>query len=282
MKKIPFYKLSGSGNDFILIDNRKKILRGKSPSRLAAAICTHRMSVGGDGMILIEKARNLKKADFRWRLFNADGTEAEMSGNGARCAARFAHLKKIAPKLMSFETLAGLVQAEIRKTHVRIRMPDPVSLKTDLTIALKSGSRLVHFINTGVPQVVVFVENVDSLDLVRIGREIRNHRLFQPAGANVNFVKRINSKTARLRTYERGVEDETLACGTGATATALITAYLGKGSSPMTLTPQSGVPLRVFFNWDGSAFSEVFLEGDARVVYSGVLWEEAFFKTSKK
>ncbi|HEY5648468.1 MAG TPA: diaminopimelate epimerase [Nitrospiria bacterium] len=282
MKKIPFFKLSGTGNDFILVDNRRKLLKGQAPNRLAAAVCTHRMSVGGDGLILIEKARNPKKANFRFRLFNADGGEAEMSGNGARCAARFAYIKKIAPKNMTFETLAGPVEAQIKAKNVRIRMPLPLALKPDVAIPLADGIVHGHFINTGVPQTVLFVEDIDAIDVFRLGREIRNHRLFKPAGTNVNFASLINSKNVRMRTYERGVEDETLACGTGATATALIAGALGKGSSPMTLKQRSGFPLRVFFNWNGTEFSDVFLEGDARVIYAGDMWEEAVFKAPPK
>lgn len=282
MKKIPFFKMSGTGNDFILVDNRRKILKDRAPNRLAAAVCTNHLSVGGDGLILIEKARKPKEANFRWRLFNADGTEAEMSGNGARCAARFAYLKKIAPKIMVFETLAGLVEAQIKGKNVKVRMPVPLSFEPDVAIPLAEGTFHGHFINTGVPQLVLFVEDIDEIDVFGIGRKIRNHKRFQPAGTNVNFAKLLSSRNVRMRTYERGVEDETLACGTGATATALIAGALGKGSSPMTLRQRSGFSLRVYFKWNGTHFSDVFLEGDARVVYSGEMWDEAVFRLPSK
>ncbi len=274
MKKIPFFKMSGSGNDFILIDNRRQILKGRHLNRMAAAICAHRLSVGGDGLILIEPARDRRRAHFRWRLFNSDGTEAELSGNGGRCAARFAYLKKIAPARMVFETLAGPIRAEVKRADVKIQMPTPKPPQLDMKIPIKGKSHLGHFINTGVPHAVLFVDDPAETDVVTLGRMIRQHDLFRPAGTNVNFVSILGPGLARMRTYERGVEDETLACGTGAVAAALIAGAMGRGNSPMTLRQQSGMSLRVHYRWDGKEFSEVFLEGDARVIYAGDLWEE--------
>jgi diaminopimelate epimerase len=275
MKKIPFMKLSGSGNDFILIDNRRNPLKGIPLNRFTAAISRHRLSVGGDGVILIEKPKT-RSAHFRWRLFNADGTEAEMSGNGGRCAARFAYLRKIAPKRMVFETLAGTVRAEILGARVRIEMPVPKDLRLEIKIPVAGQTYLGHFLNTGVPHTVLFVDDPAKSDVAGLGRAIRYHELFQPAGTNVNFAVVESPHRIRMRTYERGVEDETLACGTGAVATALVAGVLGRGSSPITLVPQSGQTLGVDFRWDGRAFSDVFLEGDARAVTSGDILEEAW------
>ena len=272
--------MSGSGNDFILIDNRRGVLKdfkGRRLNRLAAAICTHRLSIGGDGLILIEPARNPKAAHFRWRLFNADGTEAELSGNGGRCAARFAYLKKIAPAKMVFETLAGPIRAEIKGANVKIQMPAPKSLQLDIKIPVRDKTYVGHFLNTGVPHTVLFVDDPASVSVVELGRMIRRHELFQPAGTNVNFATIKTPRSAQMRTYERGVEDETLACGTGAVATALIAGALGRGTSPMTLRQQSGMPLRVYYRWNGQDFSEVSLEGDARVVYTGEMGDEVLF-----
>jgi diaminopimelate epimerase len=277
MKKIPFYKMSGSGNDFILVDNRRGILKnfkGRQINRFAAAVCAHRMSVGGDGLILIEPADHPKTAHFRWRLFNADGTEAELSGNGGRCAARFAYLKKIAPARMVFETLAGPIRAEIKGPNVKIQMPTPQSLQLNVKIPVGDKTYLGHFLNTGVPHTVLFVDNPASVEVVPLGRAIRHHELFQPAGTNVNFATIRTPRLVKMRTYERGVEDETLACGTGAVATALIAGALGRGRSPMTLRQQSGMALRVYYRWDGRNFSDVFLEGDARVAYTGEMGDE--------
>jgi diaminopimelate epimerase len=280
-KTIPFFKMSGSGNDFILIDNRKNILKGVNLARLVRTICRHRLSVGGDGVILIERPRS-RRFDFRWRLFNADGGEAEMSGNGGRCAARLAHLIGAAPKKMAFETLAGPVRAEVdeggrgRPARVKIEMPAPKDLQLDVKIRVEGETYLGHFVNTGVPHTVLYVEDLDGTDAFSLGRAIRYHSLFQPAGTNVNFVKLKNARRADMRTYERGVEEETLACGTGAVAAALISGALSRGTSPMDLRQKSGMPLRVHFRWNGRSFSDVFLEGDALLVYSAELQEEAW------
>lgn len=278
MKKITFYKMSGSGNDFILIDNRRGQLKGDSPGKLAAAICRHRLSVGADGLILLEKAR-ARSAHFRWRLFNADGTEAEMSGNGARCAARLAYILKIAPKKMAFESLAGLVRAEMtgrRNDRVKIEMPGPKDLKLDMKLPFADETRLGHFINSGVPHFLYRVDDVEGADVVGLGRRTRNHDAFKPAGTNVNFARVTDRHTVIMRTYERGVEDETLACGTGAVATALILGVMNLVSSPVALRQRSGQILTVLFKIDGRRFTNVFLEGDAGIIYKGELWEDAW------
>jgi diaminopimelate epimerase len=279
-------KLSGSGNDFILVDNRKRIVDPKQAGALAAKACSHRMSVGGDGLILIESSR---RADFRWRLFNADGSEAEFSGNGARCAARFAYLKKIAPRRMRFETLAGLIDAEMVPattgaqgrasrplTAVKVRFPDPKGLRLNLRVGVGGLEREAHFIDTGVPHCVYLVDDPDRTDVISIGRTTRYHELFQPAGTNVNFIKVLDPHRIRIRTYERGVEDETLACGTGSIASALIANLLGKVASPVTLIPQSGVELVVHFSSRNGTFRDVYLQGDARAVYEGRMLPDAW------
>jgi diaminopimelate epimerase len=277
-RTITFYKASGSGNDFILIDNRRGALRGVDPSQLAASICRQHLSVGGDGLILFEKPRG-RGAQFRWRLFNADGSEAEMSGNGGRCAARVAYLLGIAPKKMTFETLAGPVHAEITGrggATVKIEMPAPHGLQLDLKLPFDGETRVGHFINTGVPHFVYLVQDAAGADVFGIGRKTRQHEAFKPAGTNVNFAKITGRHTIEMRTYERGVEDETLACGTGATATALIAGALGLAESPLRLRQKSGQLLTVYFSWDGRAFGRIFLEGDARVIYKGELWDEGW------
>lgn len=293
-RPIPFMKLSGSGNDFILIDNRRQVVAPRRAGALAVKICAHRMSVGGDGLILIERSR---RADFRWRLFNADGSEAEFSGNGARCAARFAYLKRIAPKRMRFETLAGMIEAELvavssdrrggktvaRKalTAVKVRFPDPSRLQLYLRVPIQGPSgepevREAHFIDTGVPHCVYFVDDPERVDVVGIGRPTRHHALFHPAGTNVNFIKVLDPHRIRIRTYERGVEDETLACGTGSIAAVLVASLVAKVESPVTLIPQSGLALTVHFTSRGDSFTDVYLEGDARAVYEGVMLPEAW------
>jgi diaminopimelate epimerase len=273
--------MSGSGNDFILIDNRRNVLKGHNVSRMAKAICQHHLSVGGDGLIILEPTKT-RNVHFRWRLFNADGSEAEMSGNGGRCAARFAYLFGMAPRKMVFETLGGTVRAEVLKstrgkgTSVKLEMPIPKDLQLDVKIRVVNQTYVGHFINTGVPHAVLFTEDIDGLDIISLGRNIRHHPLFQPAGTNVNFAAIKNPRSVQMRTYERGVEDETLACGTGAVATALVAGALSQGTSPMVLRQRSGMDLRVHYRWDGQGFSDVYLEGDARLIYTGELQEEAW------
>ncbi len=246
----------------------------------------HRLSVGGDGLILIERSR---RADFRWRLFNADGSEAEFSGNGARCAARFAYLKRIAPRRMRLETLAGIIEAEmvsgpvgrkserVRKpTAVKVRFPDPTGLRLHLRVSINGIEREAHFIDTGVPHCVYLVDDPETVDLVGIGRPTRYHELFRPAGTNVNFIKILDPHRIQIRTYERGVEDETLACGTGSIASALIASLLAKVESPVTLIPQSGLELTVYFASRGNSITDVYLQGDARAVSEGRILPDAW------
>jgi diaminopimelate epimerase len=285
-KPIPFMKLSGSGNDFILIDNREGIVAPRRGGALAAKVCAHRMSVGGDGLILIEHSR---RADFRWRLFNADGSEAAFSGNGARCAARFAYLKRIAPRRMRIETPAGVIEAEmvaglpgrkgrtVREAEaVKVRFPDPTGLRLHLRVPIAGVEREAHFIDAGVPHCVYLVDDPDTVDVVGIGRPTRHHPLFQPVGTNVNFIKIVDPHRIRIRTYERGVEDETLACGTGAIASTLIASLVGKVESPVTLVPESGLELTVHFGSRGGTFTEVYLQGDARAVSEGRILPDAW------
>ena len=169
-KAIPFFKMSGCGNDFILIDHRKKFLKDSDLERFAASICRHRLSVGGDGLILLEKPKK-KGVNFIMRLFNADGSEAEFSGNGGRCAARLAYLLKIAPAKMAFETLAGLIRARIRGEDVTIQFPIPQNLRLGLKIPVDGKTYEGHFLNTGVPHLVYFVSDLEKAEVVPLGQE---------------------------------------------------------------------------------------------------------------
>ena len=273
MKPIPFYKMSGSGNDFIIIDNRQAVVPEGRLKQLVVGACRRKMSVGADGMILIEPSNTV---DFRWRFFNADGSLPDMCGNGARCAARFAFIHGIADRKMAFDTLAGTIEATVGESAVKIRMTDPRNLKTGYGLDLNGATVVVGSVNTGVPHVVTVVNDIEAIDVVETGRLIRNHPDFAPDGTNANFVADGPAGQLLIRTYERGVEDETLACGTGNVAAALILAHERGLTSPVTLTTRSGGPLTVHFNTEGDRYTDVFLEGDARVIYSGDLWEEAW------
>jgi diaminopimelate epimerase len=268
---IAFWKMNGAGNDFIVIDHRKPLIPVERMAEFARLVCRRKFSVGADGLFLLEPSQ---VADFRWRFFNADGSEAEMCGNGARCVARFAYMNGLAAARMRFETLAGIIDASVADTQVTIRMPAPHSLQLDLEVEAAGQGWTVHSVNTGVPHLVVFVDDLDRVDVDALGRTFRYHARFAPAGTNVNFVAR-NKERLAIRTYERGVEAETMACGTGATAAAVVAVARGLAASPVQLTTRGGVPLRVQFSGDGPAADHVLLRGPAHVVYRGELTVEA-------
>ena len=273
MEPIPFYKMSGAGNDFIIIDNRQQTVADTNLTSFISSVCRRRMSAGADGLILIESSEIY---DFRWRFFNSDGSKAEMCGNGARCAARFAHMNGIAGTTLSFETEAGVIQAQINQDRVKVKMPDSSDLKLGYSLELSDRSLEISSINTGVPHVVVMVEQIDNIDVVALGKEIRFHPGFAPAGTNANFVYRSKSNEIMLRTYERGVEDETLACGTGAIASAIVSACQLNMNSPIDVQTRSGVYLTIHFSKTDGQFDDIYMEGDARVIYTGVLQPDAW------
>jgi len=273
MKPIPFYKMSGSGNDFMIIDNREKVVDINHLDEFIAKVCRRKMSVGADGFILIDAS---DQADFGWHFYNSDGGRAEMCGNGARCAARFAFLNGIAAKNMSFETDAGILTAQIIDDRVKIKMPDPAELRLDYPLEAEAGSLTISSINTGVPHVVILTEDVEGIDVVERGREIRFHQTFAPDGTNVNFISLMQDNIIMMRTYERGVEDETLACGTGAIAAALVAASKFKTESPVRICTRSGEFLTIYFKMTDGSYSDIYLEGDARVIYKAELGEDAW------
>jgi len=271
MAKIPFWKMHGSGNDFVVIDHRHGFIPEAERSSFVRAVCRRKIGVGADGLIFLEGS---KTVDFRWRFFNADGSEAEMCGNGGRCAARFATLSGIAPPQLAFETQAGIIHAEVKGRRVKLELSRPHGLKLNLAIPVADETWLGHFINTGVPHVVLPVPDPETAPITEVGRSIRFHDLFAPAGTNVNFIKILGPREIKIRTYERGVEDETLACGTGAVASALIAAQLENLDSPVSVHTRSGEILTIYFTRETEGFAGVFLEGEALVVYNGMIWED--------
>ncbi|MBU0513368.1 MAG: diaminopimelate epimerase [Proteobacteria bacterium] len=270
---LEFYKLSGSGNDFIIIDNRPGVVDEASMVPLARALCPRGRSVGADGLILLEAS---SRVDFKWRFFNADGSEAEMCGNGGRCAARVAHMIGLAPEQMVFETRAGDIRATILPGEVKLEMVPPQGLRLDYPVAVDGREVVVSSLNTGVPHVVIWVDDLDGAPVLALGPKIRYHQTYQPAGTNVNFVTMEDEKQLAIRTYERGVENETLACGTGAVAAALIGGVTGRVKSPAGMKTRGGEVLTVHFDVDGGIFKEVYLQGGARLIYRGVLSAEAW------
>jgi len=275
MRPVEFWKMNGSGNDFIIIDNRDGVIGQQEMSDLVLAVCRRRTSVGADGVIFVTKS---DKYDFAWRFFNADGGEVEMCGNGSRCVCRFAYLKGIAGPEMTFETLVGPVSGQIRGRRVNVLMPLPKGLRLDLDLERDPTWNSIDFVNTGVPHVVVLVDDVEHHPVVKQGRALRYHQYFAPEGTNADFVQVLGPDQIAMRTYERGVEDETLACGTGAVASAVVAAERGLVKPPVKVKTRSGEILTITFSKKDKEFSEVWMEGNTTIVYEGRLHGEALQK----
>jgi len=262
-----FTKMNGAGNDFILIDNRAGDIR-LDRSQITR-LCDRHRGIGADGILLLEKASN--NADFRMRYFNADGGEAEMCGNGARCFARFANKIAGAHKRISFETPAGVIAAELVNELVTLQMTEPTDLRLNIELPVGEERKIVHFINSGVPHVVIPVPGFDDVNVCKEGSAVRRHKMFSPKGANVNFIEKLGPNKIAVRTYERGVEDETLACGTGIVASALIFATLENTNGPVTVIAHGGDKLQVGFDKSDNRFRNVTLTGPADFVFDGTI-----------
>jgi diaminopimelate epimerase len=264
---VRFTKMNGAGNDFILFDNRKGDI--DLDRNQIAHLCDRHRGIGADGILLLENATN--RADFRMRYFNADGGEAEMCGNGARCFARYANKVGRQKNRISFETPAGVISAELRGDLVTLRMTEPCDLRRNIDLSIAAENKKVHFINSGVPHVVIPVAQIDDADVRREGAAIRYHKMFSPSGANVNFIEKCGSNKIAIRTYERGVEDETLACGTGIVASALIFAANENCEGPVTVLARGGDELQVGFERTRDQFRNVTLTGPAEFVFEGTI-----------
>lgn len=271
---IAFEKMSGTGNDFVIIDNRSLRIPQAEQAELARRICRRMFSVGADGLIFIEDSA---AADFAWNFYNADGSVAEMCGNGSRCAARFAYRHNIVGKKMKLETLAGVVEAEICEEEevVRVKMTQPHDFRLGLSLKLGDEERPVVYVNTGVPHAVIFVDE-EEVPVKTWGRKVRFHQLFEPKGANANFVTLLPDGRLKVRTYERGVEAETMACGTGAVAAALFAAIQKGMESPIEVVTSGGGVLTILFDlFDGPVVENVYLQGPTRLICTGNLTAEA-------
>jgi diaminopimelate epimerase len=231
------------------------------------------VSVGADGMIYIVPS---DCCDFKWRFFNADGSEAEMCGNGGRCAARFAFLRGMAGAAMTFETLAGPIQAWVEGTRVKLQLTKPQDWRIDQRIDVVGKPLDLDFINTGVPHALIRVRDIEAADVKGLGPAIRYHEYFQPTGTNVNFVQLQNRGELLVRTYERGVEGETLACGTGSVAAAATAFYRNEAVSPIKVHTRGGEVLTVYVEGTpGEMIEKVYLEGEVRLIFQGEVFEEA-------
>lgn len=270
MKSIKFTKMAGAGNDFVIIEAQAKSVNLK---KLSIQACDRSNGIGADGLIILDKS---KKADFKMRIINADGTEAEMCGNGARCVAAYIVAnKKTKKKNFSIETIAGILNAEAKGEVATVTLSEPKDLREDIPLTISGQEVTVSYVDTGVPHAVIFVHSVDHIDVHHIGRDIRNHKEFAPRGANVNFVEQLKSNRVDVRTFERGVEGETKACGTGSVASGLITFLKAnpkistKKNASMQVKTKSGEVLKVTFDLNKRAISNVRLNGSAKFIAKG-------------
>lgn len=265
---VPFVKMQGCGNDFVFIDNRSLKLPVPRMAEWARQICRKSFGVAADGLMFLDTTPPGVQADYIWHFYNADGSRAEMCGNGSRCAAKLAVLWGMAQPKHVLGTDAGGVAAEVLADgQVRVRLTPPQGLKTDIALDVDGQALTAHFVNTGVPHAVVIVPDASQVDVAGLGRAIRFHPAFAPAGTNANFVTVTGPASLRLRTYERGVEAETYACGTGACASGVVTHALGLTGPAVDVTTSGGEVLGV--NVEGG---RVLLRGAAEVTFTGVLY----------
>lgn len=282
-KEVPFYKMVASGNDFVVVDNRQGLIA--DPEGFTREVCPRHTGIGADGVLLIESvgaplggrpsrgrprgAAPTNRIDYRVRILNADGSSAEACGNGFRCVTLFAHERLgLGPK-QRFEALSGIIEGEMKGKRARVRLVNPTQFETGQKIEVLGRKLHYSFINTGVPHTVIFVEGIDQIPVHEIGKEVRFHPQFVPRGTNVNFVEVAGPKTLKVRTYERGVEAETLACGTGSTASAVVSGQLGYVETPVEVKTRSGEILTVDFTKTGGIVRDVYLEGDVKFVFEG-------------
>jgi diaminopimelate epimerase len=263
---VDFVKMNGAGNDFVLIDNRPQNIR-LLPAQIAR-LCDRHRGAGADGLILLTPCLS-GQADWAWDFFNSDGSPAEMCGNGARCFARFVRRLTGGAGNISFETRAGVITARFDGQSVTVSLTPPRELRLRQRLPLSIGETEIHTVNTGVPHAVLFVPDADRAMVQALGAEIRHHPLFAPKGTNVNFVQVLGPGKIRVRTFERGVEGETLACGTGVTASALVAAELRGFPSPVRVQVQGGDELEVGFERIGGRLANVALAGPADFVFEG-------------
>jgi diaminopimelate epimerase len=277
---VSFAKMSGAGNDFVVIDNRQNLII--HPAAAAQRLCDRRLGIGADGLLLVEKST---RADFTMKYYNADGSYGGMCGNGGRCIAMFAFREHIVTdRVMRFEALEYIYRAEIIDGTVVLAMKDPVDLQFDKTLHVAGLPIRYHFADTGTAHCVIFTDenpamfggSLDDADITPLGRTIRYHEAFFPGGTNVNFVHVETTSKIVIRTYERGVEAETLACGTGSVASSIIAQMLNKASAPVSVLVRSGELLHVNFTDNGKdGICGVTLEGGADIVYEGTVVYDA-------
>ena len=268
---VPFFKMQGCGNDFVVIDNRELGVPESAMADWAKAVCARAFGICADGLFFLENADDPALA-YRWHFYNSDGSRAEMCGNASRCAAKLSHAIGLAPAEHAFGTDAGPIRAKVLLDgpdagRVKVQLTPPLKTETGITLDVDGQPLTVHFTDTGVPHTVVFVDDVKAVDIMDLGPKIRYHDHFAPAGTNVNFAQVIDQNTMLLRTYERGVEAETYACGTGAAATQLLAHTLGLTGDHADLTTTGNEVLTVFLENE-----TVYLQGAAELTFKGDLY----------
>ena len=265
---LAFAKMNGAGNDFILIDNRSGSVRLNTEQ--VSRLCDRQRGIGADGLLLLIPCAS-RKAEWAWEFYNNDGSRADMCGNGARCFARFIQKVVGVKDLTTFETGAGVITGSFQGDRVTVTLTSPREERLNDWVSSSQGKLAVHSVNTGVPHAVIYVTDADKAMVQELGAEMRYHDHFKPRGTNVNFVQILGPGSIRVRTYERGVEGETLACGTGVTAAALVSARVHGFSSPVRVQVQGGDQLEVSFRVENGQFSEVQLKGPAQFVFEGTI-----------
>lgn len=267
MQECSFSKYSGCGNDFILFNN----LAGHFPtqdSNLIRRLCHRKHGIGADGVILLDAS---KSSDFGMRIFNSDGTEAEMCGNGLRCLMKFIEAQGFDKEECTIQTMHRRLRAKKYGDLVETYLGAPKDLRWEITLNIEFQNYTIDCLDTGVPHAVIFVDNVKGIEVNRLGPLFRYHQAFAPRGTNVNFVQASDNNTIRIRTYERGVEEETLACGTGAAASAIAAARKYKMALPVKVAFESGDTVEVDYKVLDGVIEEVIQRGPARKLFQGVV-----------
>lgn len=266
--------MQGAGNDFVVMDHDPRL----DYASFSRKVCDRHRGIGADGVIILDVST---RCDHRMRIFNADGSEAEMCGNGARCLAVYiANKFAVVPEVFTVETKAGSLHASVQGDIAAVQLSDPADYRPRIEIKVAGQKLIGHFINTGVPHVVVFVQGLQEMDVDGLGRLIRQHSLFAPKGTNVNFVEMVKDGVVAVRTYERGVEAETLACGTGSVASAIIGALHSmtkvepRHGAAIRVATRSGEVLDVTFDLDVDGndhpmVTHVWLKGSGKLVFKG-------------
>ncbi|NUN71136.1 MAG: diaminopimelate epimerase [Bacteroidetes bacterium] len=272
--KTSFVKMSGAGNDFVVVDNRDG--RIQDAPTFARKVCERRFGIGADGLLLLEPSEN---AAFTMKYYNADGSNAGMCGNGGRCLARFGYdLGITGGSEFDFDAFGHrYTSRRINEDKYELKMKDPFGLVTGQRIDVQQGTVLGNYINTGTDHSVVFMDenawlgSLETMDVHGIGRQMRYHSVYAPIGANINYIEQTGTNSIKIRTYERGVEDETLACGTGSVASAVLSAMKYKMKSPVAVMVRSGEVLEIGFDQEAGIFRNVRLTGSAVMTFAGII-----------